>query len=89
GLLLDEPTAAQDLAHQLAVLDIARSHAAAGGAVVAVLHDINLAVRAADRLLVLCGGRTAAVGPPAAILTEQLLAEVFRLRLVPGMLPPA
>ncbi len=88
-LMLDEPTAAQDLAHQLAVLDAARDHARAGGASIVVLHDLNLAARYADRFLVVHDGRLAADGAPAAVVTERLLAEVFRVVLPPNVVPPA
>jgi iron complex transport system ATP-binding protein len=76
-LLLDEPTASLDLRHQLDVLAAARRRARGGTAVVAVLHDLNLAARFADRIVVLAAGRLAAAGPPATVLTPALLAEVF------------
>lgn len=76
-LFLDEPVSSLDLAHQLAVMDEARAFARKGGGVVAVLHDLNLAVRAADRLLVLHDGRLRADGPSGAVLTDALLVEVF------------
>jgi len=76
-LFLDEPVSSLDLAHQLAVMDEARAFARRGGGVIAVLHDLNLAVRAADRLLVLHEGRLRADGPPARVLGDALLDEVF------------
>lgn len=76
-LLLDEPTAALDLPHQLATLNIARSHAAAGGGVLAVLHDINLAVMAADEIVAMKEGRVIAAGPPAQIVTDQLMQDLY------------
>jgi iron complex transport system ATP-binding protein len=79
-LLLDEPTTFLDLAHQVDVLDlIRRMHAEAGRTVVMVLHDLNLAARYADRLVAMRDGRIVASGEPAAVLTEDLLAEVFGL----------
>lgn len=78
-ILADEPTAALDPAQQLGVLALLRQLAAAGGIVVAVLHDLALAARFADRIAVMDAGRLVAEGPPAAVLTERLLAEVFRL----------
>jgi iron complex transport system ATP-binding protein len=87
-LMLDEPTAAQDLAHQLAVLDAARDHARDGGTVIVVLHDLNLAARYADRFVVVHQGRIAADGAPAAVVTERLLGEVFRVALPPNVVPP-
>ncbi|MFI8432579.1 heme ABC transporter ATP-binding protein [Streptomyces sp. NPDC079020] len=77
-LLLDEPTAALDLRHQELVLRICRERAAAGDAVVVVLHDLGLAAAYADRAAVLHGGRIAVEGPPAAVFTGELLGEVYR-----------
>ncbi|MFD0267365.1 heme ABC transporter ATP-binding protein [Streptomyces sp. NPDC127106] len=77
-LLLDEPTAALDLRHQELVLRICRERAAAGDAVVAVLHDLGLAAAYADRIAVLEGGRIAADGPPAKVLRADLLSQVYR-----------
>nr|WP_239003866.1 heme ABC transporter ATP-binding protein [Nocardia panacis] len=77
-LLLDEPTAALDLGHQEAVLRLAAERAAAGAAVVVVLHDLGVAAAYADRVAVLEAGRIAADGPPRAILTTELLTRVYR-----------
>jgi iron complex transport system ATP-binding protein len=85
-LLLDEPTTFLDLAHQLEVLELVRRlHREAGRTVVMVLHDLNLAARYADRLVAMRAGRIVAQGPPSAVLTEDLLAEVFGLaaRVIP------
>ena len=76
-LLLDEPTAALDVRHQTRVLAQARRHADAGGAVVVVLHDLPLAAAWADRVAVLDGGRLVADGPPAEVLTTELLSTVY------------
>ncbi len=83
-LLLDEPIAAQDLSHQLSVLEIARAHADEGGAVGIVLHDLNLAAHVADRLVVLHDGRVHAAGAPATVLTREMLAAVYGVALQPG-----
>ena len=80
-LLLDEPTNGLDLAHQLLVVEVARAHAAAGGGVLAVLHDLNLAALAADRIVALDRGRIVADGPPAAVVTDRLLSETYRVGL--------
>ena len=77
-LLLDEPTAALDLHHEELVLGLARERAAAGDAVVVVLHDLNLAAAYADRVAVLDGGRLAAVGAPAEVLRPELLSQVYQ-----------
>lgn len=84
-LLLDEPTSAFDLSHQQLTLDIVRRVANEGVAVLTVLHDLNLAARCADRMLVLTCGQLAADGPPAEVLDEALVERVFGLRcmLVP------
>ena len=78
-LLLDEPTASLDLAHQHATLRTARRAAERGIGVLAILHDLNLAAMYADRLVVLSGGQLAAEGPAEAVLTEALVREVFDL----------
>ncbi|GAA3441775.1 ABC transporter ATP-binding protein [Planomonospora venezuelensis] len=79
-LLLDEPTTFLDLAHQVEVLELVRRlHGELGRTVVMVLHDLNLAARYADRLVAMRDGRVIAAGPPAEVLTESLLAEVFDL----------
>ncbi|UQA33661.1 heme ABC transporter ATP-binding protein [Streptomyces sp. HNA39] len=77
-ILLDEPTAALDLRHQELVLRICRERAAAGDAVVVVLHDLGLAAAYADRVAVLHQGRIAEVGPPGEIFSDELLGEVYR-----------
>ncbi|MBX3185363.1 MAG: heme ABC transporter ATP-binding protein [Labilithrix sp.] len=76
-LLLDEPTSSLDLSHQHALLDHVRRLAQAGGTVVCVLHDLNLAAQYADRVAVMHRGRLEAVGPPREILTAERLADVF------------
>lgn len=80
-LLLDEPTTYLDLAHALEVLDlIDRLHADLGRTVVMVLHDLNLAIRYSDRLVVMRAGRIVAQGSPTEIIDIDLLYEVFGLR---------
>ncbi|MET9478999.1 heme ABC transporter ATP-binding protein [Streptomyces sp. NPDC006638] len=76
-LLLDEPTAALDLRHQELVLRVCRARAAAGDAVVIVLHDLGLAAAYADRAAVLHAGHLAAEGPPHEIFEETLLTPVY------------
>jgi iron complex transport system ATP-binding protein len=76
-LLADEPTASLDPHYQLAVGDILRRHVDAGGSVIAVLHDLGLAARIADRIVVIDRGRVVADGKPAAVLTPERLAETF------------
>ena len=79
-LLLDEPTTFLDLGHQFEVLElIGRLRACSGLTVVLVLHDVNQAARHADRIVALDEGVIVADGPPAQVVTEQLLREVFRV----------
>ncbi len=87
-LLLDEPTAAQDLRHQHGLLAMLRAQAARRGwAVVVVLHDLNLAARYADRVAVLDRGRLAALDRPAAALSAERVSRVFGLP-VRSVVPP-
>jgi iron complex transport system ATP-binding protein len=76
-ILADEPTASLDPRYQLVVVDILRRHAAAGGTVIAVLHDLGLAARSADRMVILDFGRVVAEGPPRYVLTTDQLAKTF------------
>lgn len=79
-LFLDEPTSSLDVHYQLHLLDVARDLLAYECTVVAILHDINVALRYGDAFLVLERGRvaTAAVGPDA--ITADLLERVFGVR---------
>jgi iron complex transport system ATP-binding protein len=79
-LLLDEPTASLDVAHQLQALNLLRATAAGGRCVLVALHDLSLAARACDRILLLSGGALRADGRPADVLTEENLARFFRVR---------
>ena len=88
-LFLDEPIASLDLKHQLALLQTAKSLARDGLAVVAVLHDLQLAAGMADDLVLMQGGLVVARGRPEAVLTPALLAEVFGVDLIPSALPPS
>ncbi|MGL4263776.1 MAG: heme ABC transporter ATP-binding protein [Afipia sp.] len=76
-LLLDEPTSSLDLRHQINLVETAKRRARTGTAVVAVLHDLNLAVRFADRIIVLRKGTVAADGSPAQTITSQMISDVF------------
>ncbi len=77
-LLLDEPTAHLDIAHQLDLLGRVRQLSRSRGiTVVAALHDLNLAARFCDRLVVLSHGRRVADGPPGEVLSADLLARVW------------
>ncbi len=78
-LLLDEPTAFLDLSHRTLVLRIVRELAAAGCAALVVSHDLTLAARACDRLLMLHEGEIQAEGSPRDVLDAPTLARVFGL----------
>jgi iron complex transport system ATP-binding protein len=88
-LLLDEPTANLDLKHQLELLQIAARCARDGHAVIMIVHDLNLAALAADRVVVLANGSIAADGTPATTITDELLREVFKVAATVGQTPPA
>jgi iron complex transport system ATP-binding protein len=76
-LLADEPVAALDPRHQLLVLDVLREQARGGASVVAVMHDLPLAARFADRVLLMREGRIEADGAPRDVLTPAQLANSF------------
>jgi iron complex transport system ATP-binding protein len=76
-LLLDEPTSALDIAHQIEVLDLLVDLVAEGTTVVVVLHDLSHAARYASTIVALRDGAIVASGPPAEVITADLVAEVF------------
>lgn len=77
GLIADEPLAALDPGHQIDVMDLLQSEARAGSLVVTVMHDLNMAVRYCDRLLLMDRGALVADGSPLDVLTEERLASVY------------
>ena len=83
-LLVDEPVAALDPYHQLQVMEVLRATAHRGTAVVAVLHDLTLAARFCDRLLLLRDGRVLVEGGPSAVLTGPNLERAFQVTTVRG-----
>lgn len=76
-LLLDEPTAHLDVAHQIELMQLISKFAEKGGTVIMALHDLNLALAFAHRLALLHRGRLLACGAPKDVLTPALLREVF------------
>jgi iron complex transport system ATP-binding protein len=85
-LLLDEPTTYLDVSHQVEVLDLLTDlNEDRGVTVVMVLHELNLACRYADHLVVMKAGEVVAAGDPSEVLTEQVVGSVFdmRCRVVP------
>ena len=82
-LLLDEPTANLDLAHQAAVLQVVRAHCnERGTGAIVVTHDINLAAEFADKVLLVKEGHMVATGSPKAVLTPELLCDVFEIQVL-------
>ncbi|MEV0395101.1 ABC transporter ATP-binding protein [Polymorphospora rubra] len=77
-ILLDEPTTFLDLRYQVEILDLVRDLADTHGVAVGiVLHDLNQAAAIADRIVLLHDGRVRAAGPPADVLTEEILTETY------------
>ncbi|MGE7958420.1 heme ABC transporter ATP-binding protein [Pseudomonas sp. NPDC089530] len=81
-LLLDEPTSALDPLHQHVTLQAIRAFADRGVAVLVILHDLNLAARYCDRLLLLEGGRPHSLDSPARVLRPEPLKAVFGLEVL-------
>ena len=77
-LFLDEPTTFLDISHQAEVLDLLTDlNRDRGTKIVMVLHDLNLAARDADHVIAMSGGAVRASGEPAAVITTELVSEVF------------
>jgi iron complex transport system ATP-binding protein len=86
-LLLDEPTSALDIGHQQEVLELVDGlRRERGLSVLATMHDLSVAGEYAERLVLLDGGRVAAVGTPREVLTADLLARHYRahVKVIPG-----
>ncbi|QVW22516.1 heme ABC transporter ATP-binding protein [Pseudomonas hormoni] len=81
-LLLDEPTSMLDPLHQHTTLQAVREFADRGGSVLVILHDLNLAARYCDRLLLLEGGRPVALDTPEQVLRPEPLKAVFGLEVL-------
>jgi iron complex transport system ATP-binding protein len=77
ALALDEPTAALDVAHEMAIFELLRDLGLAGTTVLLVTHNLNLAARYADRLVLLDRGRVAAQGAPVDVLTRETVEAVY------------
>jgi len=78
-LLADEPVAALDPLHQLQVMETLRNEAKSGAAVIVVLHDLTLAARFCDRVLLLDRGKRIAAGKPDQVLTPTLIGSIFAI----------
>ncbi|UZW54170.1 ABC transporter ATP-binding protein [Sphingobium sp. JS3065] len=77
ALIADEPLAALDPGHQIDVMDLLKGEAKAGSLVVTVLHDLSMAARYCDRLVLMDRGSLVADGAPLDVLTEERLARVY------------
>jgi iron complex transport system ATP-binding protein len=77
-LALDEPTAALDVHHEMAIFELLRDLARSGTTVLLVTHNLNLAARYADRLVLLDRGRVAAAGAPPEVLRRERIEAVYR-----------
>ena len=80
-VLLDEPTSSLDLAHELMVLRLARRYAHRNTGVLVVLHDLNLAARFCNNIVVMFEGRVVANGDPVEVLEEALLSDVYATKI--------
>ena len=87
ALLLDEPTAALDIRHEMEIFELVHQLVREGLAALVITHHINLAARYASRMIVLSRGQVAAEGPPATVLQPALLEHVFNWRLAVHSLP--
>jgi len=78
-LLLDEPTSSLDMRHQIDLVETARRRAQNGTAVIAVLHDLNLAMRFADRIVLLHRGKLAVDGGRTEAITAETIRRIFEV----------
>jgi iron complex transport system ATP-binding protein len=78
-LLLDEPTSSLDLRHQIELVETARQRAHGGTAVIAILHDLNLAMRFADRIILLQRGSLVIDGGPRDTVTTETIRRIFEV----------
>ncbi|RYG29317.1 MAG: hypothetical protein EON93_16925 [Burkholderiales bacterium] len=82
-LLVDEPIAALDPYHQLHVMEILKERTQKGVGALAIIHDLALAARFMDRIILMNGGRIVADGSPASVLTPERVAAVYRIAGTP------
>ena len=86
-LLLDEPTASLDLAHQLLVVDLVKRQAAEGTAVIVVLHDLNLAAMLASRVVMMKAGAVVVSDAPSRVISNETIRTVFGVSQAVGQFP--
>jgi len=87
ALLLDEPTANLDINHQVRTLSLARTFADEGTTVVAAIHDLELAARFCDTMVLLADRQVQAAGPPASVLESEVIERAFDTRAAVGTNP--
>ncbi len=80
-IFADEPIAALDPYHQLHIMEILRDHAKNGGTVVVVMHDINLASRFCDKMILMQEGQIRSFGTINELLVDDVLPDTFRIKL--------
>ena len=80
-LLLDEPTSNMDVAYELNLLNLAREVCETGVGVIVVLHDLNLAARFSDQIILMNSGMTVASGQPEEVLSDRILSDVYSTAL--------
>lgn len=78
-LFLDEPVAGLDLQHQIQTMQLVRQMTGDAFGAIAVIHDLNLALSFADRVICISEGKVACDGPPATALTSELISRVFKV----------
>ncbi len=86
-LFLDEPTASLDLGHEMELLELVRRLVDEGLAALVVTHELNLAARFADRIVLLAEGSVVASGPPHEVMRADILSRVFRWPVAVGESP--
>ena len=81
-ILADEPVAGLDPGHQLALFEVFRNLALSGHIIIVALHDLSLAARFCNRVLVMKSGKLRGFGPPEQVLNEDMLADVYGIRAI-------
>ena len=87
ALVLDEPTASLDVNHAVTTMELVRDLVDDGRAAIAAIHDLDMAARYCDRVVVLAGGRVRAAGPPETVLDAAAVGEAFEAEAFVGRNP--
>ncbi|MBS7250198.1 MAG: ABC transporter ATP-binding protein [Candidatus Freyarchaeota archaeon] len=88
-LLIDEPVAHLDLGYQMEIMEMLKSLARDGVTIIAAMHELNLAVKYCDKLIVLDKGRIVACGKPKDIVTQKLIEDVYGVKVIVQDIPEA